>query len=334
MIPRPLRAARNGGVFFLHGEDDFRKRGSADFLVKRYADPATQDFNLDRLEGSEVSVERLASAIATPPMMAEWRVVHLKETEALVSSPKARKVILRAAQDPPLGLVLILQATQPPRSKAKFYRDVARFATSVEFKPVPVDGVPSWLVTWARDERGTELDIDAAQAMVGAVGTDLGVLVQEVGKLAEMVGPEGTIDVEAVRRGGIRLPTQDRWAWMDLVGNRRMDEALQGLPVLFAQGETAIGLVIGLSTQLLRIGVAAEGGAQAVQAVLPPFQRFLARRIVGQARRWSRAELASAIRGLCRLDQLLKASAIEDEILVEEWLLGCRLTGVGRRAPS
>ena len=94
--------------------------------------------------------------------------------------------------------------------------------------------------------------------------------------------------------------------------------------MLLAQGETAVGLVIGLSTTLLRIGVAMEGGAAALQAALPtpPYQRFLARRITGQARRWTRADLARALHGLRRLDQLLKASAISDEVLLEEWLLG------------
>ncbi len=334
MIPVSLRAAREGGAFFLHGDDGFRKRAAAEFLVERYADPATRDFNLDRLFGSEVSVERLASVVETPPMMAEWRVVHLKEVEALAGSPKARKVILAAAQDPPPGLVLILQATLPRRSKAKFYKDLARVATAVDFKPVPVDGIPGWLVAWAREEIGVTVEIEGAQALVGAAGTDLGVLAQEVRKLAEMVGHDAPVDVDAVRRGGLRLPTQDRWAWFDLVGNRRIEEAVRGLPILLQQGETAVGLVIWLATHLLRIGIASEGGARAVQSVLPPFQRFAARRIAGQASRWTRAELARAVRGLRRLDRLLKASAIADDVLMEEWLLSCRLTRISGRARS
>ncbi len=325
MIPASLRNARKGGAFFLYGNDGFRKRAAVRFLVERYLDPATADFNLDRLQGSEVAVERVASVIDTPPMMAEWRVVHLNEVEAMAGSPKARKVILDAVQNPPSGLVLILQATLPPRTKAKFYKQLTRLATSVDFKPVPIDGVPGWMVKWARDELDVTLEVEAAQALVGAVGTDLGVLVQETKKLAEMVGRGSPIDVDAVRRGGIRLPTQDRWAWFDLVGNRKIDEALTGLRILLQEGETAVGLVIGLTTQLLRIGIAVEGGVRAISAALPPYQRFLARRIAAQARLWTSADVAEAIRGLRRLDRLLKASAISDEVLVEEWLLACRV---------
>ena len=300
--------------------------------MDRYADPATADFNVDRIEGSGTTVERLASVLATPPMMASWRVVHVKEAEALAGSPRARQVILEAARTPPPGLVLILQATVPPRSRARFYKDLAKVATAVEFKPVSVDEAPGWVVSWAREELGVTVEIEAAQALAGAAGTELGVLTQEVRKLAEMVGEGTAVDVEVVRKGGLRLPRQDRWAWFDLVGNRSIREAVRRLPVLLEQGETVVGLVIGLSSQLLRIGVAIEGGVSAVQAVLPPYQRFLARRIVGQAKRWNRAALADAVRGLRRLDQLLKASAISGEVLMEEWLLGLMVRGGKRSA--
>lgn len=331
LLPESLTAATDGGVFFLHGGDEYRKALAAKALLERYAEPATEAFNVDRIVGTETTVERLASIIATPPMMASWRVVHVKETEGLAASPKAREVVLDAAKTPPPGLVLILQATVPARSKARFYKDLARMATAVEFKPVPADAVPGWLVTWARDELGVTVEIEAAQALAAAAGTELGMLTQEVAKLAEMVGESAVVDLDAVKKGGIRLPVQDRWAWFDLVGNRRIDEAARGLPVLIEQGESVIGLVIGLSTQLLRIGVAIEGGVPALQAALPPYQRFLARRIVAQARRWTRAELAGAVRGLRRLDQLLKASAISGEVLMEEWLLGLRVRGRGVR---
>ena len=332
MLPKSLSTTRDGGVFFLYGGDEYRKSAAAKELLGRYADPATADFNVDRIEASGTTLERLASVIATPPMMARWRVVHVKEAEALAASPKARQVVLDAARSPPPGLVLILQATIPPGSRAKFYKDLARVATAVEFKPVSADEAPGWLVSWARKELGVTVEIEAAQALAGAAGTELGMLTQEVRKLAEMVGEGAEVDVEAVRRCGLRLPRQDRWAWFDLVGNRKIRDAVRNLPVLLEQGESVVGLVIGLSTQLLRVGVAIEGGVPAVEGVLPPYQRFLARRIVGQARRWSRTELAEAVCGLRRLDQLLKASAIPGDILMEEWLLGLTVRGRERSA--
>lgn len=318
------KTADQGGVFFLHGEDEYRKLEAARRLVKRYVDPETREFNFDRLEGSVTSLERLASVVSTPPMLADRRVVHVKEMEAFAASPKARTVLLDTARNPPPGLVLILQATVPARSKAKFYKDLAKLARSKEYKAVPPHEVPAWLVTWAQDKLKVVLHLDAARALASAAGTDLGVLVHEVEKLSAMVGEGEPVDVATVRRSGLRLPQQDRWGWFDLVGNRRIPEAVRGLSILLEHGETPVGLAIGLSSQMLRIGVAVEGGAPALNRVLPPYQRFMARRVLGQARHWNPADMARAVRGLCRLDQLLKASAVSGGVLVEEWLWSLR----------
>lgn len=320
MLPKSLRATNGGGVFFLHGEEEYLKRRAARTLVEKYVDPATREFNFERLEGSETPLPRLASAIATPPMMTEWRVVHVRGAEAFAGSPKARAQILATAKDPPPGLVLILQATVPARSRARFYSDLAKLARSAEFKAIQPHEVPGWLVTWAREEAGVDLKVDAARALAGAVGTDLGVLVREVEKLAALVGDGSSVDRDAVAKGGIRIPRQNRWEWLDVVGNRRIPAAVRGLGVLIGQGESPVGLVVGLASHFLRLGVAEEGGARALNAVLPPYQRFLARRISGQAGRWNRSDLARAVRGLRRLDQLLKSSSLTGDLLLEEWL--------------
>src|SRR5690606_35084703 len=130
-LPRGLE--KPGGAFFLHGEDGFRKEEAVRGLIEAHVDPATRDFNLDVLRGPEVDVEHLASVLATPPMMAEWRVVVLRETEALAGSPRAREVLLSAVRSPPPGLALVLSATVPERSRARFYRDLESAAKSHRF---------------------------------------------------------------------------------------------------------------------------------------------------------------------------------------------------------
>lgn len=321
MLPKSLRDGDPQGVYFLYGDEEFRKEAAVRALVDRALDPATRDFNLDQLSGPDLTPEQLASVLATPPMMAERRVVVVQQAEALTASSTLRKIVLECASSPPGGLVLILQATLPERTKARFYTDLRKATTAVEFKSVGLDEAPPWLVTWARDELGVDLEEAAARALTAAVGSELGVLTQEVRKLATMVGEGEVITTAAVERGGLVLPRQDRWAWFDLVGSRDLAPALAGLPVLLAHGESPVGLTIGLGTHLLRLGVAIEGGTGALERALPPYQRFLARRLAGQAKRWTGQELATAVRGLERLDRLLKASSLPGEVLIEEWLL-------------
>lgn len=310
-----------GGVFLLHGEDEFRKEEYARALIEAHLDPATRDFNNDLLRGSEVDVETLASVLGTPPMMAEWRVVLVRETEALSSSPRTRDILLAAARNPPPGLALILLATT--ESKARFWKDLRSHARDVEFRAMTEVDAPVWLLERAREAHGVVLDEGAARALATAVGADLGILARELEKLAGFVGDGGRITIETVEAAGTRLPRQNRWDWFDMVGQKRFEEALRGLPVLIGQGETGVGLVIGLGTHILRIGVGAASGRRGLEAALQPRLHFLINKsIMPQARLWTPDEVEDAVLGLLRVDRLLKASGVSDEALLEEWLLG------------
>lgn len=320
LLPKSIANASKSGAYFLHGNDEFRKEQAARHLVDRFSDPASRDFDLDRLDGSEVSAERLATVVATPPMLAERRVVVVTGAEALATRPKERAVVLDAAKRSPPRLVLIVQATKPARSKARFYRDLAAAATTAEFKAVSQNEAPAWLVTWARAELETEIELEAARALVRSLGSNLGILTTEARKLAALAGDGAAVDMETVRQGGFEIAQQDRWAWFDLVGQRRFPEAIRGARALARHGETPVGLVNGLATHLLRVGAAVEGGPGALSAVLPPYQQFLQRRLAGQAKQWNSASLAAAVQGLGRLDQLLKASSLPGEGLLEDWL--------------
>jgi len=313
-----------GGAFYLHGEDQFRKEEALRALIDAHIDPATRDFNLDALRGTDVDAERLASVLATPPMMAEWRVVVLREVEGLAGSKHAREELVRIAATPPPGLALLMSGTVPKDSSAKFYSELARAARSVEFKAIMDADVPGWLIARASEEHAMEIELDAARALGAAVGPNLGILTQELEKLATMVGDRRRVTLDDVRRVSSKLPAQNRWSWFDMVGERRFEDARATLGTLLAQGETGVGLVIGLTTHMLRVGLAIERGSS-LEAALPPYQRFLAKTLRAHARRWTRPEVDAALAGLRDVDRLLKAASHEDEHFLETWLLGQRV---------
>lgn len=314
-----------GGAFYLYGEDHFRKEAAVRSLIEAHLDPATKDFNYDPLRGTEVDGETLASVLATPPMMAEWRVVVLREVEGLASTKKARDELIEVSKSPPPGLALIMSCTVPSGSKAKFYRELSKHARAVEFRAIGEADVPGWLMDRADARYGIEIGADAARALGAAIGTDLGVLSQELEKLAHFVGDRKTIGVADIEAAGTKLPSQDRWRWFDLVGERRFEEARQALGVLLGQGETGVGLVIGLATHLLRLGIAVQKGRRGLEASLPRHQKWLASRVAQQAPGWSVEEVDDALAGLLDVDRLLKASPHTDEHFLESWLLGLRV---------
>ena len=306
-------------VFFFHGDEDHLREEALDRVVAAYLDPSTRDFNFDQLRGSDVTAEALASLLATPPMMAEHRVLVVRDAQGL--SNKAREAVEAAAASPPPGLVLILSATIPASSKARFYSAVQKMATSVEFAAVDVNDLPGWLVERAQEEHGLEMAPEAARALSSAIGSQLGVLSTELDKLASFVQDRREITLDDVRAVGGYIPRVDRWGWFDLIGERRIDEALRQLPALLESGENGVGLVIGIGGHLLRVGLAVAGGREALERQLKPYQRWLANRIEPQARRWSQDEVDDALGELLRTDRLLKTASLTDRQAMEELLL-------------
>jgi DNA polymerase III subunit delta len=331
-LQRSLRADGSGGVFYFHGEDAHSREEGVARVVDAYSDVGTRDFNLDQLRGADVSAEALASILATPPMMAEWRVVVVREMQGL--SVKAREVVEGVLADPPVGLVLVLSGVVPAGSKAKFYTELQRRARSVEFGAVSPHDAPGWLIERAREHHGVQLTADAARGMVSGIGPDLGILAAELAKVVSFCGDRTTITGEDVLAVGGTLPQQDRWLWFDLVGERRFGEALATVPLLLQAGESAVALVIGMTSQLLRIGLVCAGGQAALERELKPYQRWLARRVVPQARRWTAAEIDRALGELLRTDRLLKSASLNDRQALEELILRLAAIPAGAAAAA
>lgn len=319
-LARALASGKLGGVYFLFGEEEFLKEELAASLVAAHLDPATRDFNYDQIRGTDATPEALASLIATPPMMAEWRVVVVRDAQALAASARTRAVIEAALERNTPGLALILMATLPDKAKAQIYDKLKKQATAVAFPLLNAADVPGWLMERARAD-GYELQPKAAQAMATALGTELGVLLQELKKLYEFTRASKKITVADVGAVVGSVPRQNRWEWFDMLGDRRFAEARAALHVLLDSGETGVGLIIGMGSHFIRLGILANGGEKALEAVLPPHQKWLASRLGRQARKWKPHQLQEAIDQLLRADRLLKSSNLGELPVLEEFIL-------------
>jgi DNA polymerase-3 subunit delta len=318
-IAQRIARGQGGGVYYLHGEEDQLKEEAARAIVEAHLDPATRDFNLDQLDGRTIDPETLASVLSTPPMMAEWRVVVVRDAQELARSAPLREPIERLLDSTPPGLVAVLLTTVPARSTAKFYKRLASEAIAYEFAPLAENDLPGWIMTRAAEE-GFEIDPEAARALAVAIGSSLGVLTQELTKLRELAAG-ARVEVAHVERAVGRIARVNRWAWFDAVADAEFRRARALLPDLMESGESGVGLIIGMANQLLRIQIALVGGKEALERELPPHQKWLSRRVLGQARRWSAGALQGALRDLLRADRLLKSAGVEDRLIIDELLL-------------
>lgn len=317
---RSLKSGKRGGIFFLYGDEEYAKEAAVTAIIDAHLDPTMRDFNLDQLRGTDVSPETLASVAATPPMMAEWRVVVLRDTQVLAGGAKTRGLLDDVLKHAGPGLALVLVATLPDKAKAQIYERLKKEASAAEFALLGASDVPGWLIERVT-EKGIEMNLDAARALGSAIGSELGILTQELRKLYDYIQDRKRITLDDVRAVVGGIPHQNRWEWFDMLGERRFAEARNALPILLDAGETGVGLVIGIGTHFLRLAILANGGQRALEDALPQYQRWLAGRLVRQAKKWQAPELDIALADVFRADRLLKSTNLGDHAILEELIL-------------
>src|SRR5919204_606423 len=196
---RALQERSFAPVYYLHGEDDYLKDEAIRRLVDRAVDPATRDFNLEVLRGADVDAGALGSLLDTPPMMAERRVVVVRDVGALRRD--ARRMLDRYLERPARDAVLVLVAP----AGAKPDRDLVDRGAAVEFAPLTPEQLPRWIEHHAA-ELGVPVTSGAVALLHRAVGNDLPALAAELDKLASYagdgeIGEAAVATVVGVRRG-------------------------------------------------------------------------------------------------------------------------------------
>lgn len=235
-------------VYLLHGEEEWIKEDALRRILEAAVDPATRDFNLEVRRGAELDGETLGSLLGTPPMMADRRVVVVRDVAALKKD--ARTALDRYLARPAPDCVLVLVAP----AEAKLDKVLLERTEAIEFKPLSEERLQKWIAHHARTALDVEVTPGAAALLMEAVGKDdLPAIACELEKLCSYTNG-GTVDeaaVEAivgVRRGET---TSDL---LDAIAAREVKTALAILPHVLALPKSGgVPIVIALSTQFLAL---------------------------------------------------------------------------------
>lgn len=306
-------------VYYLFGEDDFLKEQATRDLVDAAVDPSTRDFNLEIRRASELDAESLDALLSTPPMLAERRVVVLRDVDKLKKG--ARTLLDRYLARPAHDTVLVLVAP----SGVKADKGLSTHATVVEYTPLTGDRLPRWVSYHAQHALGRAMTPDAVTLLVEAVGGDLAQLAVELEKLAsyttETIDERAVADVVGVRRG------ESLGDLLDAVAAKDVETAIGLIPIVLQLPKTnAVSIVMALTVQTLALGFAettlAAGSSprglfNELMALLKdtgafPFRPWgeAVNAWTKHASRWTAAEIDAGLRTLLTADAALKETRL------------------------
>jgi DNA polymerase III subunit delta len=229
--------------------------------------------------------------------------------------------------------VLVLELTTFP-ANTRLYKAIAADGLAIDCSTPAGPQLSKWLVDWAKQFHRANLLTEAADALVETVGPELGLLDQEIAKLALVAGNE-RITAETAKNyvGGWRVQTV--WVMLDLALDGKVGEAMKQLDRLLASGEQPVGILAQISSSLRRFAAAtrlvllAEAAGKRIalpEALdragknrLPPFVRQKAEK---QLKRIGRHRGAKIYEWLLEADLDLKGeSAMPPRLILERLIV-------------
>ena len=251
-LSRSIHQGQLAPAYYFHGPEEVLKEEAVRAILDRALDPGLRDFNFDQRSAAQLEGEELEALCNTLPMLAERRVVVIRDAEAWKRKTRSRTAFLRYLENPSPGTLVILIQGSAEESEDK---ELTRDTYSVNFRPLSPERASKWAVRHA-GQLGLTLDPAAAEHLVRSLGTELGPLASEVAKLASLPGDqpvtaESLGELVGVRRG------ETPWDWRAAVLDGHTGPAVGLLPTILAQpGISGVRLVTLLGTALLGVTLA------------------------------------------------------------------------------
>jgi DNA polymerase III subunit delta len=319
---KSLRAAFKSGayapVYYFYGDDDYLKDDEVRQVIGAAVDPDTREFNFETRRGTELDAESLGSILSTPPMMADRRVVVIREVNAL--KKEVRGELDKYLKNPASDTLLLLVAA----SGTKVDKKLADATATIEFEPLKGHRIPKWISYYVEHDLDSTITDDAVKLLQEAVGTDLSQLRIELDKLASFAGGE-PINIAAITAVvGVR-PGETMGDFLDAVARRDAKSALAMICTVLEQPKAnGVTTVMALTAQTLCIGWAQasrERGAHPAKLSGDLFNLLKSSGSVFTGRSWGEF-VAACVRGSDTwtpraIDDALDALLVADAALKE-----------------
>ncbi|HEV3339366.1 MAG TPA: DNA polymerase III subunit delta [Pirellulales bacterium] len=274
------------------------------------------EFGLTRFDGRTVQWRTVSDELLTVGLFGGGeRLVVVDDADDFVSENRGHLEDYVARPSRTGRLVLAVESWP---SNTRLAKHTVANGLAVECKSPPAAKLLKWLGTLARERHGARLERDAAELLLEIIGPELGLIDQELAKLAAAAG-EAPIGAELVQQlvGGWRAKTA--WDMLDAAVEGRTSQALVELDRLLLSGENPIAILAQIAATLRRFAAAtrlirqseASGARPNVRQALElaGVKPFVVQKTEAQLRRLGRERAGEIYRWLLEADQALKGTS-------------------------
>ncbi|NLE37572.1 MAG: DNA polymerase III subunit delta [Pirellulaceae bacterium] len=318
------------GLCVVFGDEPFLARRVAAALRAEVLGQQDAEFSLSTFDGAKSQLRDVLDELDTMAMFGGGRrLVLVEDADPFITKYRAELEDYAAA--PARNGVLVL-LPQSFASNTRLYKAAVASGLVVSATAPSAGKLAKWVVTWAKQAHHVRITSAAADMLVELVGPELGLLDQELAKMALSTGADGQITPEIVQRmvGSWRAKTV--WVMLDAAMDGNVPDAMGQLDRLLMAGEMPIAILGQISASLRRMAAAtrlilkteAAGRRPALGPALEQagVKRFVLEKAQRQLRLLGRNRGAMLYRWLLQADLDLKgASTLPPRLVLETLIL-------------
>ena len=191
-IVADVRSGVFAPVYLLMGEEPYYPDRACEAILAHALEDSERDFNQTVFYGLDTDAATVASEARSYPMMADRRLVVVKEAQSM----KSLEDLATYCGEPmdSTVLVLLLHGARADKRKA-LYKNVMKNGVVMDSTALRDYEIDRWIAMYYR-EKGLSIAPDAAQLLGESAGTDLGKIAIETEKMLKNL-PEWTTSVTA-----------------------------------------------------------------------------------------------------------------------------------------
>lgn len=245
-------SAKRQPIYALVGDEPFLKRHARERIISTAIGDEDPSFAVGVYAGDKLSFSTARNELETLPFLAPCRVVVVEGADAFVTANRPA-LEAYAAKPSSVGVLVLDVETFPENTKlAKALPDAAKIVCKAP-PAYKLHDLQPWLIGWARSAHKKKLAPEAAELLLELVGSSMGLLDQELGKLAVAAGTKPDIVAADVERMVGRSKAADVFRILDAIGDGKPGAALSIVEELFSEGEDPMAIMGPLTGSLRKL---------------------------------------------------------------------------------
>ncbi len=323
-LKQQLKNGEAGNLYLFYGEESYVKMLYRRQLEELVPEDAFSDFNRITFEGRDATPERLDDALTSFPMMAEKKLVIIKNSGIFKTAPEDIKEFWQKRLSDLPDFVLVIFDEQDIDKRSALFKAVSKHGLAVEFNYLKDYEAVSWISREVQ-KNGKKISKDTAEYLFSMCDPGLQNVKNELDKLFNYCGEEiYKSDVEKAVSKPLSVVV---FEITDAVMAKNPDKAMEVILRLRANKESAFNILYLLSSafdKMLLSKLMLDSGASYDEITsrlkLP---RFIAGKYIDGARGFSGDFLTDRVSKTAEIDLAIKQGETDEWTALMQYIFDC-----------